>query len=156
LLQPLAPADNAAMEAEPNKAATPKSKRRWFQFSLRTLLLVVTVFSFIAGGYTSWQRSIVNKRLAYLQAHSHFWENGTCVVLVNGDRTQAPSGIRIWLGDKPQDNVFVDSATREDTNSVALLFPEADILAWPEPDAHDDFRPLPIFHYVAPWGDHPW
>jgi hypothetical protein len=34
---------NAAMEAEPIKAALPKRKRRWFQFSLRTLLIVTTV-----------------------------------------------------------------------------------------------------------------
>jgi hypothetical protein len=39
LLPPLlAAADNAAMEAEPNKAAPPKRKRRWYQFSLQTLL----------------------------------------------------------------------------------------------------------------------
>jgi hypothetical protein len=31
-----APADNAAMEADPPKADPPKRKRRWFQFSLRT------------------------------------------------------------------------------------------------------------------------
>ena len=30
------------MEAEPPKAEPPKRKRRWFQFSLRTLLIVVT------------------------------------------------------------------------------------------------------------------
>jgi hypothetical protein len=42
-LNPLPPlsvtADNAAMEAEPPKADPPKDKRRWFQFSLRTLLI---------------------------------------------------------------------------------------------------------------------
>jgi Leucine-rich repeat (LRR) protein len=32
--------DNAAMEAEPPKADRPKRKRRWFQFSLRSLLLL--------------------------------------------------------------------------------------------------------------------
>jgi hypothetical protein len=38
LLPPLpAPADNSAMEAEPIKAEPPKHKRRWLQFSLRTL-----------------------------------------------------------------------------------------------------------------------
>ena len=31
------------MPTEPSKADPPKRKRRWFQFSLRTLLVVVTV-----------------------------------------------------------------------------------------------------------------
>jgi hypothetical protein len=31
--------DNAAMQAEPPKAAPPKRKRRWFQFSLWVTLL---------------------------------------------------------------------------------------------------------------------
>jgi hypothetical protein len=33
-----APADNAAMEAEPPKTDLPKRERRWFQFGLRTLI----------------------------------------------------------------------------------------------------------------------
>jgi hypothetical protein len=35
--------DNAAMEAEPFKAEPPKRKRRWFQFSLRSLRVLVTL-----------------------------------------------------------------------------------------------------------------
>jgi hypothetical protein len=34
---------NAAMEAEPSKADLPKRKRRWYQFSLRTLLIGVLI-----------------------------------------------------------------------------------------------------------------
>jgi cytoskeletal protein RodZ len=45
----LAPAacgrDNAAMEADPPKTNPPKRKRRWFQFSLRTLFVVVTLIA---------------------------------------------------------------------------------------------------------------
>jgi hypothetical protein len=40
-----AAADNAAMPTEPSKADPPKRQRRWFQFSLRTLLVVVTMLS---------------------------------------------------------------------------------------------------------------
>ena len=36
------------MEAEPTKAEPPKRKRRWFQFSLRTLLIVVTLLAVVA------------------------------------------------------------------------------------------------------------
>jgi hypothetical protein len=42
LRRPVA-ADNAAMEAEPTKAESPKRKRRWYQFSLRTLLIFVLI-----------------------------------------------------------------------------------------------------------------
>jgi hypothetical protein len=44
-----APADTAVMEAEPTIAAPPKRKRRWFQFSLRTLLLGVTLVAAACG-----------------------------------------------------------------------------------------------------------
>ncbi len=37
------------MEAEPTKAAPPKRKRRSFQFSLRTLLIGVTVLAVLCG-----------------------------------------------------------------------------------------------------------
>ena len=43
LLQLPAAADNAAMQTEPSKAEPPKLKRRWFQFSLRTLMIGVTL-----------------------------------------------------------------------------------------------------------------
>ena len=42
--------DNAAMDAEPTKADPPKRKRRWFQFSLRTLL----VFTLIVAIGCAW------------------------------------------------------------------------------------------------------
>ena len=37
--------DNAAMQTEPPKAEPPKRQRRWFQFSLRTLLIGVTLLA---------------------------------------------------------------------------------------------------------------
>jgi hypothetical protein len=51
-------ADNAAMEAEPSKTDPPKRKRRWFQFSLRTLL----VFTLICAIACAWiERRIEQK-----------------------------------------------------------------------------------------------
>ena len=58
LLRLPAVGDNAAMEAEPPKADPPKRKRRWFQFSLRTLMIVVTMFCVISG-YVAWHKKIV-------------------------------------------------------------------------------------------------
>jgi hypothetical protein len=45
LLRPVA-ADNAAMEAEPTKAEPSMGKRRRLQFSLRTLLVILTIVAF--------------------------------------------------------------------------------------------------------------
>jgi hypothetical protein len=42
--------DNAAMQTEPSKADSPKHKRRWFQFRLRTLMIVVTIMAEVCEG----------------------------------------------------------------------------------------------------------
>jgi uncharacterized membrane protein YcjF (UPF0283 family) len=58
-LSPLhAPADNAAMQTEPPKADAPKRKHRWFQFSLRTLMIVVTQLAVLCGTVT-WVRLLL-------------------------------------------------------------------------------------------------
>jgi hypothetical protein len=49
------------MEAEP-----PKRNRRWFQFSLRSLMIVVTLFCVVVGGYVGWQAKVVRERRAEL------------------------------------------------------------------------------------------
>jgi hypothetical protein len=43
LLRLPAAEDNAAMQTEPPKAEPPKRKRRWFQFSLRTLMILTLI-----------------------------------------------------------------------------------------------------------------
>jgi hypothetical protein len=59
LLPPLlTPTDNAAMEAEPPKSTTPKRRRRWYQFSLRTLLIAVAAFCIYLGLSRLWHFSI--------------------------------------------------------------------------------------------------
>ena len=63
MLRPLAPADNAAMEAEPIKTE-PKRNRRWFQFSLRTLLLAVTACAIWVG----WFANRVHRQKRAVQA----------------------------------------------------------------------------------------
>ncbi len=47
-----APADNAAMEAEPINAEPPKRKRRWFQFSLCSLLIGITLLAILCPAAT--------------------------------------------------------------------------------------------------------
>jgi Leucine Rich repeat len=50
--------DNAAMQTEPLKADPPKRRRRWFQFSLRTLMIVVL----IAAIPCAWLRSKIEQK----------------------------------------------------------------------------------------------
>jgi hypothetical protein len=48
LLRLSAVEDNAAMN-EPPKVEPPKRERRWFQFSLRTLMIGVTLLAVLPG-----------------------------------------------------------------------------------------------------------
>jgi hypothetical protein len=43
------------MEAEPLKVEPPKRKRRWFQYRLRTLLIIVTLLAGVCGA-ANWYR----------------------------------------------------------------------------------------------------
>ena len=84
-------ADNAAIEAKPIKADPPKRKRRWFQFSLRTLMIGVTLLAVLLG-YVGWQASIVRERQAMLGRLRDL--NGSC--FTGGDyRAFTPC---VWLG----------------------------------------------------------
>ena len=51
------------MEAEPTKPDPPQRKRRWFQFSLRTLMIAVTLLA-VPCAYVGWQVKIVRDRKA--------------------------------------------------------------------------------------------
>jgi hypothetical protein len=66
LLPPPAVGDNAAMQTKPPKAEPPKRTRRWFQFSLRTLMIVVTLLA-VPMGYVGWQAKIVKSRSDLLE-----------------------------------------------------------------------------------------
>jgi hypothetical protein len=55
------------MQVDPPDADPPKRKRRWFQFSLRTLLIVVTLLC-VACGYVGWQAKIVRDRRELLDS----------------------------------------------------------------------------------------
>jgi hypothetical protein len=49
------------MQTEPPKADPPKRKRRWFQFSLRTLMIGVALFG-VFGGWFGNQVRATNRR----------------------------------------------------------------------------------------------
>jgi hypothetical protein len=126
LLPPLpAPADNAAMESEPTKADPPKRKRRWFQFSLRSLMIGVTLFCLVVGGYIGSQVKTVRDRKSWLEEHKRAPMRGDLVVST-GDESKSPNAIRRWFGDEAIRLIALPPD--EDNQMMKKLFPEAIIL----------------------------
>jgi hypothetical protein len=68
LLRLAAGGDIAAMQTEPSEAEPPKSKRRWLQFSLRTLMIVVTLLAVACWGIVDRARLIRERDDALRQA----------------------------------------------------------------------------------------
>jgi hypothetical protein len=95
----------------------PKRRRRWFQFSLRTLLIGVTLAA-IPCGYVGWQAKIVRDRKAFLQTRYYL----SCDSSPDVKPLRAPWMLRL-LGAEPiyQITVFM----RADAERAADLFPEA-------------------------------
>jgi hypothetical protein len=83
---------NPAMGVEPSKTELPKSRRRWFQFSLRTQLIVVTLFA-VACWIVVGDIQIKNRR-------KDFIESGAVIgVVIKRDGGGVAFLIRRWLGD---------------------------------------------------------
>jgi hypothetical protein len=130
LLRLPAVGDNAAMEAEPLKTEPPKRKRRWYQFSLRTLMIVVTLLA-VPCAYVAHEARIVAERRAWTVAHI-----GSIVADFDGRKLKAfydpkfdPPLMRRWLGDRPIEYLTVWSEA--DATDALRLFPEAAIAEKP-------------------------
>ena len=63
LLRLSGPADNVAM------TEAPRRNLRWFRFSLRSLMILVTLFCVVVGGYVLSQKQIVRERAAMMTFH---------------------------------------------------------------------------------------
>jgi hypothetical protein len=114
-------ADNAVMQADPPKADPPKRKRRWFQFSLRTLMIGVTLLA-VPMGYVGWQARIVRERRDLLA--SQFVESSI------NDGNGRMSWIRRSLGDKAYLFVYLyETATPDVVDRFKIAFPEAHTVA---------------------------
>jgi hypothetical protein len=122
VLRPTAAADNAAMRDESPKAESLKRKCR-HQFSLRTLMVVVTLVA-IASGYVGQQYQIIHDRKRFLDDHFH---QQKLFGIDDSIKVEVP-WIRQLLGDegvwKIGLNPQTDKAERE---RVAALFPEAEV-----------------------------
>jgi hypothetical protein len=125
LLRLPAPADNTAMEAEPPKLESPKRKRRWFQFSLRTLIIVVTLLA-LPLGYVGWQAKIVRERRAMRDSILDAGGYVTDLPFIPGP--PPPSWLRRILGDETVEILVVPDETDEKTIAeIRRLFPNTKI-----------------------------
>jgi hypothetical protein len=124
LLELPAVEDNGAMFAEPPNADLPRCKRRWSQFSLRSLL-IFTLICAIPCGYLGWQAKIVRERkLCFKQLAS---KRG---IGQHGPESlpNAPNWIRLALGDVPIESIDAPVfATDDELNEIRAMFPEAKV-----------------------------
>jgi hypothetical protein len=122
----------------------PKSNRRRFQFRLRTLMVVVTVFALIPCGYLGWEAKVVRERrlwLAHLQAEGYGPRIGDIVVYA-GNGHGGPNNVRRWLGDKEVITIAIPATiSEEDKETTLRLFPESNVLQTPAPPKQSAANP---------------
>jgi hypothetical protein len=96
-------------------------KRRWFQFSLRSLMIAVALLALLSG-YVARQHAFVQMRQRFLD------EEGTRHV--TSDEASDIPLIRRLLGDQAIRVILLDPETdKAERQRVAALFSEAEICA---------------------------
>ena len=107
------------MQIEPPKAELPKRKRRWFQFSLRTLLIFTAIVA-IPCAYVGWQARFVRQRRAMLSAvidsgggyRSFLPKEGTHDFIGDVELDEPPF-LRRCFGDETITNVWIRGPLEE-------------------------------------------
>jgi hypothetical protein len=122
------------MQTESPKADPPKRKRRWFQFSLRTLMIGVALLA-IPCGCVGWQAKIVRERMAMSERIKKV-DHGDCWFF-DEDLSGRVPWIRRFLGDKTCMSIWVAGVSDEEFAAIKAAFPEADLI-WRER--------LPVIH----------
>src|SRR5205807_866302 len=105
----------------------PKRKRRWYQFNLRTLMIVVTLLA-VASAYVAHEHRIVKAREEarprILDPFADLYKPDKKIA----ERNPAadPSFIRRWLGDRAEET-HLDAYSDEQAEKLKSLFPEAEV-----------------------------
>lgn len=108
------------MQIEQTNSVPPSRKRRWFQFSLRALLVFVMLVGVVCW-YVGCQAQIVRKREARIVDHSR--------IVDKWNLTSGTTWLRQQLGDQAYAMVAAgESASDETVRDYELLFPEAKIV----------------------------
>jgi hypothetical protein len=122
------------MQTEPPRADPPKRKRR-FQFRLRTLMIGITVFCVVIGGYIGWQKKIVRERRSWLirlQEQGYKYPKIGDIVIYAGNGHGGPNIVRRWLGDEAIIAVALPATiSEEDRETTLRLFPESNVTQTP-------------------------
>ena len=112
----------------------PTPPRRRFQFRLRTLMIGVTVFCLVVGGYIGWQAKIVRERTRlreqfFVRQKNPFEDDET----VREPVSDAGVGwIRRLLGDAEYRSATVSGKiSGQDLRRVEEAFPESTIFRQP-------------------------
>jgi hypothetical protein len=95
-------------------------KRRWFQFSLRTLMIGVTLLAVVCA-YIGWQATIMRMRQARVLNLSK--------ILDKANPTNGIPWVRQWLGDRAYAVIAVgETASDKLEREFGTIFPEAKIV----------------------------
>lgn len=92
---------------------------RRFQFSLRTLLIVVALLA-LPCAYVGWEAKIVAQRKSWLEAHPD-----TDHTFPPGLEPGEISWVRRWLGDEERCQINVRGFSQDELETTSKLFPEA-------------------------------
>ena len=110
-----------------------------FQFSLRTLFIVVTLLA-IPCGYVGYQAKLVRERKAMIE---QIREGKGLVVPVDvktWPKMPTPSWIRRVLGDEPVYSIGIEQSSKPSNDEIRELFPEAAVYHFdPPPPREGDF-----------------
>jgi hypothetical protein len=113
------------MQTELPEADPPKRKRRRFQFSLRSLLIVVTLFC-VVGGRLGREATIARERESMRKWVQQ--NGGWCGVWLGHDEGEPPF-LRRLFGDRRVGYVHVpQNATDDDIQRIEAIFPNANLL----------------------------
>jgi hypothetical protein len=100
-----------------------KPTRRWFRFSLRTMLVLVTLVAIIAG-WVGQQLNWIGQRREFL-LNQEITENHNRFMMTK-IRYRKESRFPLYLfGERAVDSLFKEDMTQEDFDHACYLFSEA-------------------------------
>jgi hypothetical protein len=126
------------MQSELPKLDPPQRKRRWFQFSLRSLMIFTMVVA-VACGWVGWQAKFVKDRKSELNRAV----NMRLIGIDGADQAKAIPWMRRLFGDVSVNSISMPSDTTiDELNRLRALFPESRVtsdnrLDSPEPQRAD-------------------
>ncbi|HEY2838669.1 MAG TPA: hypothetical protein VGJ26_05955 [Pirellulales bacterium] len=112
---------------------TEKSRRRWFQFGLRTMFVVVTVCAAFLGWLT-WEWRYVHARKACMhKLLEGIHERGMRIGIMRDEDIKMNKGVpfwRRWLGDQavPMLVYFPSSIPESEVEEIESLLPEVSVI----------------------------